>query len=130
MAQLHHPFLIGLVSTYQDDHFVYILLQLIQGGELYNYIHTRKSDFLPDKDAKFYAACVASGLGFMHHRSIVYRDLKPEVRVDISARIGIGFLPSNVSPLFLPSQNVLIDNAGGFIAISFFLIIRQRAQSL
>ena len=82
MAQLHHPFLIGLVNTYQDDHFVYILLQLIQGGELYNYIHTAKSDSLPDKEAKFYAACIASGLGFMHRRSFVYRDLKPEVRTE------------------------------------------------
>jgi len=79
MAKLHHPFLIGLVSSFQDDNFVYMLLQLIQGGELYNYIHTKKSDFLPERDAIFYAACIAEGLGFMHRRSYVYRDLKPEV---------------------------------------------------
>lgn len=63
MAKLHHPFLIGLVQTYQDRDFVYLLLQLVQGGELYSYMHTPKHDFLPDSDAKFYAACVADGLG-------------------------------------------------------------------
>lgn len=79
MANLKHPFLITLVNTYQDENFVYMLLQLIQGGELYNYIHTTTDDVLHDKDAKFYAACISQGLGFMHRRSFVYRDLKPEV---------------------------------------------------
>lgn len=63
MAKLRHPFLIRLVQTYQDRDFVYLLLQLVQGGELYSYIHTPKRDFLPENDARFYAACVAEGLG-------------------------------------------------------------------
>lgn len=84
MAKLHHPFLIGLVNTYQDESFVYILLDLVQGGELYSYIHTQKGDNLKEADARFYAACIAEGLGFMHRRSYVYRDLKPEVRERIA----------------------------------------------
>jgi hypothetical protein len=83
MAKLHHPFLLGLVSSFQDEDFVYMLVQLVQGGELYNYIHTPKADFLPESSAVFYAACVAEGLGFMHRRSYVYRDLKPEVCTQI-----------------------------------------------
>jgi hypothetical protein len=79
MAKLHHPFLIGLVNTYQDESFVYILLDLVQGGELYSYIHTNHGNKLSEDDARFYAACIAEGLGFMHRRSYVYRDLKPEV---------------------------------------------------
>lgn len=63
MARLHHPFLIGLVQTYQDKDFVYILLDLVQGGELYSYIHTPSRDFLPEPDSRFYAACIAEGLG-------------------------------------------------------------------
>lgn len=63
MASLHHPFLIGLVNTYHDKDFLYLLLQLVQGGELYTYIHTPKKDFLPESAARFYAACIAEGLG-------------------------------------------------------------------
>jgi CRP-like cAMP-binding protein len=36
MAAMNSPFLISLVNTYQDDKFVYMLLGLVQGGELYN----------------------------------------------------------------------------------------------
>jgi Protein kinase domain len=63
MARLRHPFLIGLVQTYQDSDFVYLLLQLVQGGELYSYIHTLTRNTLPESDARFYTACVAEGLG-------------------------------------------------------------------
>jgi hypothetical protein len=80
MVKLQHPFLLHLVCTYKDDQFVYMLLDLIQGGELYSYIHTKTRDGMPERDARFYGACVAEGLGFMHRRGFVYRDLKPEVR--------------------------------------------------
>lgn len=62
MSKLHHPFLIGLVNTYQDEDFVYILLQLVQGGELYSYIHNKKHDFVSESIARFYASCIAEGL--------------------------------------------------------------------
>jgi CRP-like cAMP-binding protein len=85
MSQLQHPFLAGLICSYQDDNFVYLLLQLIQGGELYSYMHNTKHDWLEEPAARFYAACIAEGLGYMHQRGYCYRDLKPEnVLVDAS----------------------------------------------
>jgi hypothetical protein len=32
MMKMHHPFIIKLFQTYQDEHFVY-MLELVQGGE-------------------------------------------------------------------------------------------------
>lgn len=78
MAQLKSPFLIRLVQTYQDYHFIYMLLGLVQGGELYSLIHTEKNDGMREQDARFYAAGILEGLAYMHRRQIVYRDLKPE----------------------------------------------------
>jgi hypothetical protein len=90
MAKLQHPFLIGLINTYDDDTFVYILLQLIQGGELYSYIHTKTHDYLTEDSARFYAACIGEGLGYMHKQGYVYRDLKPEnVLVDHTGRLSM-----------------------------------------
>lgn len=77
MAQLKSPFLIRLVQTYQDPHFIYMLLGLVQGGELYSVIHTKGKSGISEQDAKFYAAAILEGLAYMHRRQIVYRDLKP-----------------------------------------------------
>jgi CRP-like cAMP-binding protein len=78
MYSIEHPFLLSLISSFQDEDHLYLLLELIQGGELFNVIHSGKSDRLPNSHAIFYAACIVEALGHLHQRSIVYRDLKPE----------------------------------------------------
>lgn len=78
MQQLHHPFLINLVQTYQDKEFIYMLVGLVQGGELFSLLHQTSYDGISEKDAKFYAAGILEGLSHMHRRNILYRDLKPE----------------------------------------------------
>ena len=78
MAKMQHPFILKLVKAFQDDNFVYMLLSLIQGGELFSVLHTSKRDGVPEKSAKFYAAGISEALSYMHRRNIIYRDLKPE----------------------------------------------------
>ena len=78
MASLDHPFVIDLVSTYQDELRLYMLIDLVQGGELFSVIHSYKRDGLPNGNARFYAACILEALSHFHSRSIAYRDLKPE----------------------------------------------------
>jgi hypothetical protein len=77
MQQLHHPFLTNLVQTYQDTEFIYMLLGLVQGGELFSLIHQTTYDGISEKDTTFYAAGILEGLSHMHRRHIIYRDLKP-----------------------------------------------------
>jgi CRP-like cAMP-binding protein len=77
---LSHPFILHLVSSYQDENNLYLVLPLVRGGELFSVLQKRKSYFrgLPSKDAAFYGACVIEGLGHFHQRSVAYRDLKLE----------------------------------------------------
>jgi len=79
MAKLDHPFVCKLVNTFQDDACIYMLLSLIQGGELLNLIQGGEMHGgLPEIATKFYAAGILEALTYMHRRHIVYRDLKPE----------------------------------------------------
>jgi hypothetical protein len=78
MQQLNSPFIIKLAQTYQDNRYVYMLLGLVQGGELFSLLHQDSYDGVSEKDAKFYAAGILEGLSYMHRRNILYRDLKPE----------------------------------------------------
>jgi len=78
MEKLDHPFIIKMVSSFKDEYKLYMLLKLYQGGELQTVIHTSSRDGIPEWAAKFYAANILEGLNHMHHRNIIYRDLKPE----------------------------------------------------
>lgn len=84
-AEFASPFLVNLVAHFKDSHSLYMVLELIQGGEFFTYLQTKEGG-LPEAAAKFYAACVIQGLEYMHDRNVAWRDLKPE--------------------------NLLIDNAG------------------
>lgn len=78
MAQITHPFVIKMVNAFQDDTFLYMVLEMYQGGELFSVIHKGSDKGLPTKSGIFYAACILEGLDYMHQRKILYRDLKPE----------------------------------------------------
>lgn len=74
MARMHHPFVMSIVNSQQDETCLYMMMDLLQGGELGSVM--RK--ILPEKYARFYAAGILEGLSYMHRRLYVYRDLKGE----------------------------------------------------
>lgn len=76
LAAIRHPFLIRLVAAFQDELRLYMVLELVQGGELFGLLD--QFETLEPPHAGFYAACVLSGLRHLHERRILYRDLKPE----------------------------------------------------
>jgi len=76
LAACDHPFLINLVSTFQDRYEVYMVLELALGGELFSLLHERGR--FDEPTARFYAANVTCAFEYLHDKSIAYRDLKPE----------------------------------------------------
>lgn len=78
MTSIDHPFVVDLRCTFQDDRHLYMLISLVQGGELFSVIHTESRDGIPNANSRFYAACILESLSHLHHRHITYRDLKPE----------------------------------------------------
>eukprot|EP00587_Corethron_hystrix_P003341 CAMPEP_0113319764 /NCGR_PEP_ID=MMETSP0010_2-20120614/13835_1 /TAXON_ID=216773 ORGANISM="Corethron hystrix, Strain 308" /NCGR_SAMPLE_ID=MMETSP0010_2 /ASSEMBLY_ACC=CAM_ASM_000155 /LENGTH=666 /DNA_ID=CAMNT_0000177397 /DNA_START=347 /DNA_END=2347 /DNA_ORIENTATION=- /assembly_acc=CAM_ASM_000155 len=78
LASVKHPLIVNLVSSFQDDTSLYMLQEILQGGELFSVVHSDRGDGVPFKDAVFYAACVLESLSHLHKRRICYRDLKPE----------------------------------------------------
>ena len=76
LMQLDHPFIIKLVCSFQDDYYVYFLLELLIGGELFT--HLRKVTRFSEPDTRTYTAAVVLAFEHMHSKKIAYRDLKPE----------------------------------------------------
>ncbi len=76
MSAVEHPFLLRLITTFQDKDQVYMLLDYVQGGELFSRL--AKKGRLSFSHSRFYAACVVSAFEHMHSKQMIYRDLKPE----------------------------------------------------
>ncbi|OIW32967.1 camp-dependent protein kinase catalytic subunit [Coniochaeta ligniaria NRRL 30616] len=76
LGEVKHPFLITLWGTFQDAKNLYMVMDFVEGGELFSLL--RKSGRFPNPVAKFYAAEVTLALEYLHTRNIIYRDLKPE----------------------------------------------------
>ena len=76
LVTLQHPFILGEVSSFQDEANLYILTNLVEGGELYSVIVNTEGQGLPQKSAVFYGSCIHSALAHLHARNICYRDLK------------------------------------------------------
>lgn len=77
MKDSDHPFILKLYETYKDAEHLYMLLELIQGGELFNLLQVRGGK-ISNGMARFYTSCVVDAFHYLHERQIVYRDLKPE----------------------------------------------------
>jgi cGMP-dependent protein kinase len=85
IAECNHPFILKLFETYSDQNQLYMLFELVQGGELWSLLY-EKSFRVPkgvcgsfDLPAvRFYAGIVAESLRYLQSLGVAYRDLKPE----------------------------------------------------
>ena len=71
-----HPFIASLIASYKDADHLYLLTELVQGGELLGVL--RGQGRLHEPVCAFYAATVTSAFEYLHDRKLIYRDLKPE----------------------------------------------------
>jgi serine/threonine protein kinase len=76
MFYLSHPNLIRLKEAFTDDTFVFLVLDLCEGGDLLQ--HVLNHGPLDEPTCALVFAQIASALAHCHARGIAHRDLKPE----------------------------------------------------
>lgn len=76
LRELSHPNIVRLHEMYQTDRYIGIILEYASGGELFDFILNNR--FLKDNAARRLFAQLVSGVGYLHKKGIVHRDLKLE----------------------------------------------------
>ncbi|XP_078491298.1 serine/threonine-protein kinase BRSK2 [Ciona intestinalis] len=76
MKLIDHPHILGLYDVYENKKYLYLILELISGGELFDYL-VRKGRLTP-REARHFFKQIVSAVDFCHHHNVCHRDLKPE----------------------------------------------------
>lgn len=74
--RIAHPNIVQLYETYEDKAKVYLVMELVTGGELFDRIVEKGS--YTEKDASHLIRQVLEAVDYMHEQGVVHRDLKPE----------------------------------------------------
>lgn len=77
MHRIVHPFCLKLCATMTDKNCLYLLMEFLQGGDLFIKLCYEYGHF-DQPQSMYYAACVLSAFSYCHKKNILYRDLKPE----------------------------------------------------
>ncbi|KAF3936672.1 Phototropin-2 [Dactylella cylindrospora] len=75
LEHLNHPFICNLRYSFQDVEYLYIVVDLMNGGDLR--FHINRKTFTEDA-VRFWIAEIACALVYTHKRMIVHRDVKPD----------------------------------------------------
>jgi len=76
MEKLRHPGIVQLVDLFDEDDTLYLVMELIRGGELFDRI-IEKGSFSENESALIIHQ-ILEAVAYMHQHGVVHRDLKPE----------------------------------------------------
>merc|ERR1719150_2635166 len=69
-------FLVKLNYSFQDDTYLYLVMEFCGGGDLMTIL--MREDILTENQTKFYIAELAAAINAVHELDFVHRDLKPD----------------------------------------------------
>ncbi|KAM8952507.1 rho-associated protein kinase 2 isoform 1-T1 [Pelodytes ibericus] len=75
MAFANSPWVVQLSCAFQDEKYLYMVMEYMPGGDLVNLMSNYD---VPEKWAKFYTAEVVLALDAIHSMGLIHRDVKPD----------------------------------------------------
>ena len=127
MKKLNHPNITKILEMFEDDNYILISMEYINGGNLFSFVKKRRK--LSEKTAKFLFRQIILGIKHIHSNKIVHRDIKLEnILIDLNNNIkicdfGIGrILSSNKqllhdkcgTPMYMAPEILLSSKTEGY----------------
>ncbi|KAJ3368490.1 Checkpoint kinase 2 [Allomyces arbusculus] len=76
LMNLKHPNIVQVHQVLRTERYIYMFLQLVEGGELFDYLSEHLS--VPETECKFWMYQLFQAIQYLHAQNISHRDIKPE----------------------------------------------------
>lgn len=78
IRSLQHPNIVKVYDTYDTEEMIAIVMELVPGGDLFDYIVGRGKTPFTEEEARTLFLQIVEPVRYMHLRKILHCDLKPE----------------------------------------------------
>lgn len=76
LSQLDHPNAVKLFEIFDDENHLFLVMELLSGGELFDRIVEKES--YSEKEASDTIRPIVDAIRYCHSIGVIHRDLKPE----------------------------------------------------
>ena len=111
LSQLDHPNAVKLIEIFDEESYIYLVLELLAGGELFDRIVEKEN--YSEKEASDTIRPIVDSIRYCHGLGIVHRDLKPENLLYESEDENSGIKITDFGLARFVSQNELATTACG-----------------
>ena len=78
LSKINHPFIVNMLFSFQDNDNLYLIMDLLPGGDLRYHINHIKLSYFNEIQTKFLISNIIIALEYIHNQKIIHRDIKPE----------------------------------------------------
>ena len=76
LSKLNHPFIVNMHYAFQDKENLYLVMDLLNGGDLR--FHISRYRKFSEEQTRFFIANMIYALEYIHKNNVIHRDIKPE----------------------------------------------------
>ena len=79
MSLIKHPNIVSLIQDFEDENYLYFVMEYFKGGDLSKYLlNSKQNEKNLEKISAKVIKIIAQGVQYLNNFGIVHRDLKPE----------------------------------------------------
>ena len=109
MRKLNHPNITKILEMFEDEKYILIIMEYINGGNLFSFVKKRRK--LSEKISKFLFKQIILGIKHIHSQNIVHRDIKLEnILIDLNNTIKI--CDFGIGRILTSEDEILHDQCG------------------